>query len=478
MLHSRRPRRETGYQLTEAGDDTVDLTRIDGGMAIRLNATSALIWVLCDGERNVADIIDLLRTAFPNSDRDVGADVRGTILALVEAGVVTWEEGFAPPRVEVPILLYHKVADISAPYSSIWVTANTFARQMAALHAYGYTTVSLEDYMLYRQGLAVPPDNPVILTFDDGYECLWNIVRPVLDRYGYKATIFLLTGHTGDSLREDTRWDQVEAAYPAKMMLWSEAIALLADGHYLESHTRWHSQLSTSSESWSRTEIRESTEEMQSRLGIAPRFFAYPYGDGAGMPQLAAVLQSEGYLGAVASQGGIANTRDSDLWALPRIKITEDNSTMLDPAHPDDFFMRQVDPSFPLPAIEVEAPSITDSVGGSDRSSRSYHPGEAVILTVRARNGGMASDVRISLTISRSGEKSVLPIHVGTASADNERTHMGSGKSRSFVVPWRIPEHLSPGLYDVEFTVYDVHRVLVFFSSRWERWLNVEAAGK
>jgi hypothetical protein len=72
------------------------LERIDGEIsvyhptlttAIYLNETGALIWELCDGERSVGDIIDLLGDLYPESRHVIDTDVKKIVVQLVNQGI-------------------------------------------------------------------------------------------------------------------------------------------------------------------------------------------------------------------------------------------------------------------------------------------------------------------------------------------------------------------------------------------------------
>ena len=72
------------------------LERIDGEIsvyhpilttAIYLNETGGLIWELCDGERSVGDIIDLLGDHYPESRHLIETDVKKIVIQLVNQGI-------------------------------------------------------------------------------------------------------------------------------------------------------------------------------------------------------------------------------------------------------------------------------------------------------------------------------------------------------------------------------------------------------
>jgi len=84
-------------------------------------------------------------------------------------------------------------------------------------------------------------------------------------------------------------------------------------------------------------------------LGAAPQVFAYPFGDGAGIPRIEALVQQAGYAAAVSTLPGVANTLASPIWALPRLRITE-----ADTPGPGGSFLRRLGCHAPLPPADAE----------------------------------------------------------------------------------------------------------------------------
>lgn len=100
--------------------------------------------------------------------------------------------------VHVPILMYHYVRDVTDPKDiegkDLSVSPNMFKQQLDALAEQHATTITLDDlYDAIKHGTALPP-NPVILTFDDGYEDFYTTVFPELQSHNMKATAHIVTG--------------------------------------------------------------------------------------------------------------------------------------------------------------------------------------------------------------------------------------------------------------------------------------------
>ena len=71
-------------------------------------------------------------------------------------------------------------------------------------------------------------------TFDDGFSCHYDYVRPVLNSFGFKGTFFVITGSVTDDLPGIWRYGT-----------WKEFQAMSSEGHEIASHTVTHPDLTT-----------------------------------------------------------------------------------------------------------------------------------------------------------------------------------------------------------------------------------------
>lgn len=106
------------------------------------------------------------------------------------------------------ILMYHRIAEPGLDPWSLSVSPNHFAEQLEAIQRQ-FHPLSLQDLAAQRWHGKLP-SRSVVLTFDDGYADNLHVAKPLLERFGVPATIFLVA----DILR-DTRhfwWDELEWA--------------------------------------------------------------------------------------------------------------------------------------------------------------------------------------------------------------------------------------------------------------------------
>jgi len=103
----------------------------------------------------------------------------------------------------------------------------------------------------------------IILTFDDGYKSQYANAKPILDKYGYKATFYIVCNYVGNNGR----------------LKWEDITALHNEGYDIGSHTMNHVDLSQTSKKETRYEIAESKQCLLNH-GINATSFAYPFNGG------------------------------------------------------------------------------------------------------------------------------------------------------------------------------------------------------
>jgi peptidoglycan/xylan/chitin deacetylase (PgdA/CDA1 family) len=215
----------------------------------------------------------------------------------------------------VYILLYHDLADEG---SLISTPATLFAWQMQWLKDQHYPVVALSRVVdAVRQGEPLPPQ-AVVLTFDDGFESVYSRALPILSRYGFPATVFLISSYyeaqAHGSRQND--WPGQPPQVPLRPMLtWAQIRTMDGEGIAFGAHGRSHSRLDQLPRAGLAVELEESKACLEQGLGRSVELLAYPYGRYSARVRDAA---RNGYGGACAATPGTVTSR-SDRYALPRI---------------------------------------------------------------------------------------------------------------------------------------------------------------
>ncbi len=221
----------------------------------------------------------------------------------------------------VPVLMYHHVDTALSARDSITVSltvmASAFEAQLRLLRDAGYRGMSLQDLWGGLAEHAPVPPHGVVLTFDDGYADNYTVAFPLLRRYGFTATFFVVTSTVGT---------------PGHLTV-TQLQAMARAGMEIESHGQHHVDFSRLPLPTARGELARSREIIAGWIGRPVAFFAYPAGRSS--PALVHLLAELGYHGAVTEVQGFV-TPASALFALERIRVahTDTSGTFARKLHP------------------------------------------------------------------------------------------------------------------------------------------------
>lgn len=138
----------------------------------------------------------------------------------------------------------------------------------------------------------------VILSFDDSTLGQYTMARPILDKYGFKATFFTVCNFIGKP----------------EHMNWTQINTLQKEGHDIESHTMNHDDLSKLSEAELQYEIGQSKQCLADH-GINSTVFAYPFADGSHKPNIVNMV-SKYYTLARAGDDPIQSLKSVNRYSL------------------------------------------------------------------------------------------------------------------------------------------------------------------
>lgn len=85
----KRPSPVPGYRI-EVLEDQLLLVQPDNSVIMPLNQLGMLVWQLCDGERTVAEIVEILTNTYPDEAADVLLDVPDLLERLALHRAIVW----------------------------------------------------------------------------------------------------------------------------------------------------------------------------------------------------------------------------------------------------------------------------------------------------------------------------------------------------------------------------------------------------
>lgn len=196
------------------------------------------------------------------------------------------------------ILLYHSIDEDGDLYST---PAAVFRSQLQALADSGLRCLRLEEAMIEPGSVA--------LTFDDGYEDFLKEALPLLLRYGFPATLFVVSGQCNGP----RRWAGLGAG--KRLLGWPQLKEIAQAGIELGAHTMDHLDLTTLVAEEAARQMANCRKEMEDRLGQPVTAFAYPYGR---CNAAVKALAQEQFRLACGVRTALAE-RGADRYELPRI---------------------------------------------------------------------------------------------------------------------------------------------------------------
>lgn len=161
----------------------------------------------------------------------------------------------------------------------------------------------------------------IILNFDDSYKSQFTYAKPILDKYGFKATFFHVCNWIDSGSEENEK------------MSWNDITELYKEGHDIEAHTMTHSHLDKLSSSELEYEIGQSKQCLLDH-GINSTIFAYPYGEGWDNPEVVNIVSKYFDLARANSETPITflncdDTLDHYTPSQPSCSTYPDNETLV-----------------------------------------------------------------------------------------------------------------------------------------------------
>jgi peptidoglycan/xylan/chitin deacetylase (PgdA/CDA1 family) len=158
------------------------------------------------------------------------------------------------------------------------------------------------------------PEKVAVLTFDDAIATQFNIVRPMLKKYGFGATFFVC--EFPPDFNDKTKY-----------MSWEQMAELNKDGFEIGNHTQTHTSVKAYGDDMEKkfTADIDSIEQKCEKYGIPkPTNFAYP---GCVTDSLASViLKKKGYIWARTCENKTWNPNDCDPMLIPGFSTAGDDT--------------------------------------------------------------------------------------------------------------------------------------------------------
>ncbi len=167
-------------------------------------------------------------------------------------------------------LMLHSICEpLSKEEASYYIAPRRFKDLMRRFQRMGYKTATTAQWLQDKT-----PGNLVLLTFDDGYDDLYNELLPLVIEHGYTPVIYLVVDRIGAT----NVWDQQSGLRARNLLTLEQIREMQKHGVEFGSHTLTHPWLPGVSDAEMRREVGDSKRRLEDMLGTAVNSFAYPSG--------------------------------------------------------------------------------------------------------------------------------------------------------------------------------------------------------
>jgi peptidoglycan/xylan/chitin deacetylase (PgdA/CDA1 family) len=191
---------------------------------------------------------------------------------------------------DVLVLCYHAVSTRWPAHLS--VAPDAFEAQVEHLLRRGYRATTFSRAVDGRGS-----GRQLAITFDDGFQSVYELAFPILRRLGAPATLYVPTSfvETSRPLVWDgtDRWLGTEFESELTAMSWDGVRELRDAGWEIGAHSHTHPRLTQVDDARLADELERSRAICAERLGEPCRSIAYPYGDVDG--RVVAAARSAGF---------------------------------------------------------------------------------------------------------------------------------------------------------------------------------------
>lgn len=165
----------------------------------------------------------------------------------------------------VPVIMYHSVSDnaASSQFAPLRITNQNFDSQMKYLKDNNFTTLTMDEINDFLTNNKPIPQKSIVLTFDDGYEDNYTNVYPVLKKYGFKATIFVVA----DAIDKESNY-----------LTSPQLKELQQNGIDIESGTDENVRISNLPSASQLESLKDSKSKLEALLNKKVNYVSYPFG--------------------------------------------------------------------------------------------------------------------------------------------------------------------------------------------------------
>jgi len=247
-------------------------------------------------------------------------------VSLYNYVVATEVEADNIEKLRLPIIMYHQVKNSNLGKDII--SKEEFESDLKYLKENNYTTITMTDAIGYVYENIELPENPIILTIDDGYYSSYKNVFPLLKEYDMKIVLSIIGKSTDDFSKVIDERDHAHITWnQVKEMSDSGLVEIQNHTYNLHSESKGRmgcaKKKGESLENYEKIlteDLIKLQEELTEIVGVTPNTFIYPYGKSS--KETDEILKKIGFKATLACGGRInyISKDKNSLFGLKRIR--------------------------------------------------------------------------------------------------------------------------------------------------------------
>ncbi|MEG0570898.1 MAG: polysaccharide deacetylase family protein [Oscillospiraceae bacterium] len=193
-------------------------------------------------------------------------------------------------QIELPVLMYHHILENKNRLGDYVISPAQLESDLKFIKEHNFNTISTAQLSAFLQDGDALPSNPIMITFDDGYESVYKYAYPLLQKYQMKAVVSIIGRYTDlysdpktpkhinyshlnwtqlEEMKNSTTFDVQNHSYnmhandKKKSRYGIRIIPGESEQHYKESLV---------------DDIGGLSDKIEDKLHIRPQAFAYPFG--------------------------------------------------------------------------------------------------------------------------------------------------------------------------------------------------------